>query len=99
MDRERKMICWISSFSSVQRIVTASFCDFRGTPPHSEMLDYIQSMHEIALAVHIAEKLAAAQEEMRRIIFKDGFLRNVIVSIYFLVFSSKILRFHVPNKS
>ena len=32
-------------------------------------------------------------------IFKDGFLRNVIVSIYFLVFSSKTLRFCVPNKS
>lgn len=34
-----------------------------------------------------------------RPIFKDGFLRNVIVSICFLVFSSKTLRFRVPNKS
>ena len=40
---------------------------------------------------HIAQK--------NRPIFKDGFLRNVIVSMYFLVFSSKILRFRVPNKS
>ena len=34
-----------------------------------------------------------------RPIFKDDFLRNVIVSIYFLVFSSKFFRFRVPNKS
>ena len=40
---------------------------------------------------HIAQK--------NRPIFKDGFLRNVIVSICFLVFSSKTLRFRVPNKS
>jgi len=40
---------------------------------------------------HIAQK--------NRPIFKDGFLRNVIVSIYFLVSSSKTLRFRVPNKS
>lgn len=40
---------------------------------------------------HIAQK--------SRPIFKDDFLRNVIVSICFLVFSSKILRFRVPNKS
>ncbi len=39
---------------------------------------------------HIAQK--------SRPVFKDDFLRNVIVSICFLVFSSKTFRFHVPNK-
>ncbi len=37
--------------------------------------------------------------QKNRPIFKDSLLRNVIVSIYFLVFSSKILRFRVSNKS
>ena len=40
---------------------------------------------------HVAQK--------SRPIFKDDFLRNVIVSICFLVFLSKPLRFRVPNKS
>ena len=40
---------------------------------------------------HIAQK--------SRPIFKDGFLRNVTVSMYFFVLSSIFFRFRVPNKS
>ncbi len=40
---------------------------------------------------HIAQK--------SRHIFEDDFLRNVIVSICFLIFSSNFFCFRVPNKS
>lgn len=39
------------------------------------------------------------RKKAARFFMPDGFLRNVIVLIYFLVFSSKTFRFRVNKKS